>query len=169
MSIRFSCPTCSKQLQAPDALAGKRVKCKGCATLIDLPAAPEAEAVYDAQLVEEAPTVLDAVLVEGNGGATTSYAYYVYVVPKGEPVSQKLATVASLYDAGRSEHAYGVDLKWEETDRLAVQYLSAKYSTNISHEVTIAGEQVSIILRSNINNAAAPRGGMVFNLKKDRR
>ena len=45
---------------------------------------------------------VEAVLIETNGGATTSFVYEVHVVPKGWPASNE---VAWLYGAGRSEHA----------------------------------------------------------------
>ena len=44
---------------------------------------------------------LDAVLVETNGGATTSFGYLVYVLPRGAKPS-KNHEVAWLYAAGRN-------------------------------------------------------------------
>lgn len=40
MSITVSC-SCGKRLKAPDNLAGKRVKCPACGTLVDIPKVPE--------------------------------------------------------------------------------------------------------------------------------
>src|SRR4051794_18263388 len=38
MAISFSCPQCGRDYQvADDGLAGRRVKCKQCATLISIP------------------------------------------------------------------------------------------------------------------------------------
>ena len=109
---------------------------------------------------------VDAVLVEGNGGATTSFGYYLYVVPKGKKVSRKPdAAVASLYGARRSESAYGVDLKWDSTNKLTGEYLSAQSAEIVRDAVTVAGQQITITLRSNINNSAAPAGGMLYNLR----
>jgi hypothetical protein len=113
---------------------------------------------------------VDAVLIEGNGGATTSFSYYLCVVPKGKKVSGRPdAAVARLYGAIRGQHAYGVDLKWESANRLAGEYLGAQDSKVIKDAVTVAGQQISIILRSNINNSAAPSGGMLYNLRNTRR
>jgi len=39
MPIRFSCPNCNKQFKAKDSFAGKKVKCSGCAQVIQVPAA----------------------------------------------------------------------------------------------------------------------------------
>src|SRR5947208_1348029 len=61
---------------------------------------------------------VDAVLVEGNGDATTSFGYYVYVVTSGKAVSRRDGSVANFYGAVRSDSAYGVDLRWESDDRL---------------------------------------------------
>jgi hypothetical protein len=40
MPIEIACPGCGKQLKAPDAAAGKRVKCPQCATVVPVPAPP---------------------------------------------------------------------------------------------------------------------------------
>ena len=54
---------------------------------------------------------VDAVLLETNGGATTSFGYEVYVVERGaEPIGEP---AVFLYGAIRNQSAYGVNLKWE--------------------------------------------------------
>jgi len=40
MPIAVRCPTCSKKLSAPDALAGKRAKCPHCSQLMQIPVPP---------------------------------------------------------------------------------------------------------------------------------
>ena len=35
--ISFTCPACNKQLKIKDELAGKRVRCPGCATVLPVP------------------------------------------------------------------------------------------------------------------------------------
>ncbi len=110
---------------------------------------------------------VDAVLIEGNGGATTSFGYYLYVVTRGKKVSRKPdVAVASLYGAIRSKSAYGVDLKWDSNSELTGEYLSAQHSEIVKDAVTVAGQQITITLRSNVNNSAAPAGGMLYNLRK---
>src|SRR2546423_214954 len=37
MPIPFSCPECDKQLRVKDELAGKKIKCPGCAETIAVP------------------------------------------------------------------------------------------------------------------------------------
>src|ERR1700747_2716252 len=63
---------------------------------------------------------LEAVLVETNGGAATSFGYLVYIVPRGTKPSEG-TEVAMLYGAGRNEHAFGANLKWEAGSQLAAQ------------------------------------------------
>ena len=106
---------------------------------------------------------VDAVLLEGSGGATTSFGYYVYVVTTGNSVSRRDGSVAKFYDVVRSDSAYGVDLRWESDERLVCDYLRADI---VSNTVAVAGAQVVITLRSNITNSAAPSGGMLYNMKK---
>ncbi len=37
MAIKFSCPACGKQTQAPDEMAGKQARCPICKQVIDVP------------------------------------------------------------------------------------------------------------------------------------
>src|SRR3989339_512297 len=53
---------------------------------------------------------LDAVLVETNGGATTSYGYEIYVIKRGKKTSGKPPVY--LYGTARNENAYGANLRW---------------------------------------------------------
>lgn len=46
MPIKFSCPSCSKRLNAPDSAAGKTAKCPGCGKSVTV---PRVEKVYDAE------------------------------------------------------------------------------------------------------------------------
>ena len=64
---------------------------------------------------------IDAVLIETNGGATTGFGYYVYVLSRGE-VPEPGKSNVSLYNALRSECSSGVNLRWEALDHLVVQY-----------------------------------------------
>lgn len=43
MSIRFHCPTCGRKLKAELSAAGKRAKCGGCATIVEIPRDSEPE------------------------------------------------------------------------------------------------------------------------------
>jgi phage FluMu protein Com len=53
MPISVLCPSCNSKLNAPDAAAGKRVKCPKCQVLMELPA-PEP----DFEIVDDEPPVM---------------------------------------------------------------------------------------------------------------
>jgi phage FluMu protein Com len=44
MPITFSCNSCNKKLRVKDELAGRKVKCPGCATVLQVPATSTEEA-----------------------------------------------------------------------------------------------------------------------------
>jgi hypothetical protein len=106
---------------------------------------------------------LDAVLVETNGGATTSFGYLVYVVPRDAKPSES-TEVAMLYGAVRNDQAYGANLKWEGS-QLAVEYRDARQAALRKSTVTIGPHTVAIVLRSGVVDSAAPAGGMLYNLR----
>jgi hypothetical protein len=105
---------------------------------------------------------LEAVLVEINGGATTSYGYDVYVVKKGSDLSWA-RSVMSAYGAVRSEEAYGLDLKWDTPEILAIQFLRAKQSKLEADHLNIGGKTVRIVIRQGVSDSLAPPGGMQYN------
>jgi len=107
---------------------------------------------------------LDAVLVETNGGATTSFGYLVYVVPHGTKASEG-TEVAMLYGAVRNDQAYGANLKWEGS-QLAVEYRDARQAELRKPTVTIGPRTVMIVLRSGVTDSAAPAGGMLFTVAR---
>jgi hypothetical protein len=103
----------------------------------------------------------EAVLVETNGGATTSFGYEIHVVPTaGKPNG---SPAALLYGAVRNESAYGVNLKWESPNRLAVEFLQAKSVELKASELSVAGREVQVALRPGTVDPSAPAGGMLYN------
>jgi hypothetical protein len=104
---------------------------------------------------------IDAVLVETNGGATTSFGYRVHLVPAGSAVDDQ--ETAFLYAAGRSDCASGVNLRWAGPDRLVVEYLDAERVTSSAAE--IEGRQVAVELKPGVTDPQAPCGGMEYNLR----
>jgi len=104
----------------------------------------------------------DAVLIELNGGATTSFSYEVYITKKNKNLRFK-SSVANFYEAVRSDNAYGVNLIWNNQETLTIQYLTAKESTLSSEYVKIDDEIINIKLKSGINDPTAPNGGMLYN------
>ena len=108
---------------------------------------------------------VEAVLIETNAGATTSFGYEVHVVPKGRSTS---AQVAWLYGAGRSKNAYGANLKWTDDHELVIEYLDAREERLERASVNVEGRAVKVSLRSGVNDATAPAGGMLYNLERAR-
>jgi len=108
---------------------------------------------------------VEAVLIETNGGATTSFGYEVHVVEKGQPTRER---VAFLYRAGRNENAYGVNLKWVDDNQVAIEYWDARQQSLERASVNVAGRIIKVSLRSGINDPTAPAGGMLYNLERTR-
>jgi hypothetical protein len=108
---------------------------------------------------------VEGVVVETNGGATTSFGYVVYVVPTGASTFWRTG-VASLYAARRSPTAYGVNLTWPTPDMMMIEYLEAQ-SADLLRErpLTIGTRTISVGLISGITDPKACPGGMLFNLQ----
>ena len=106
----------------------------------------------------------DAVLIERNGGATTSFGYEVFIVPhEGQVGEGAPGAVASLYAATRNAQAYGVNLRWLSGDSLAVEYWRAREA--LIHEAALTGRQdrLRVVLRADVEDPKAPSGGMLYN------
>jgi hypothetical protein len=109
----------------------------------------------------------EAVLIETNGGATTSFGYDVFLVPPGQS-PQRGRPVASLYGAVRNESAYGVNLRWDGEHTLALEYLEAKQASLVEPLAVVSADSVRVVLRSGIEDPTAPAGGMLYNLRSRR-
>ncbi|HEX6976061.1 MAG TPA: hypothetical protein VF147_16755 [Vicinamibacterales bacterium] len=108
---------------------------------------------------------VEGVVIETNGGATTSFGYEVHVVPKGQRADDE---VAFLYGAVRNEHAYGVNLRWVTDSELVIEYLSARGESLQQDRIRVAGRTIKIALRSGVSDPAAPAGGMADSVKPKR-
>ena len=106
---------------------------------------------------------IEGVLIETNGGATTSFGYEIFVVPRGTKASGTPA--AFLYGASRSPKAYGVNLRWPSDSNLDVEFESAKSAKVGAPLVLVANRNVHVELKSNVTDPNAPAGGMLYNLK----
>jgi hypothetical protein len=107
---------------------------------------------------------VDAVLVEVNGGATTSFGYQVFLVPRGGKRSDP-SEVADLYEATRNAHAYGADLRWRSANELVVEYLAAKSTRLRKPTIEVESKSIGVILANGVLNENAPAGGMLYNLR----
>lgn len=107
---------------------------------------------------------VDAVLVETNGGATTSFGYEIYIV-EAQKRDNPDAKVATFYGAVRNEGAYGVNLVWDGDQRLTIQYLKAKSERIIASPISVGTQTIEIVLKKGVQDTAAPPGGMLYNLQ----
>ena len=108
---------------------------------------------------------IDAVIIEINGGATTSFTYDVMITTKGSNAKSG-NKVATLYGATRNESAYGVNLKWISNKVLSIEYFDTKSVKSQKDDVTINGNKIQVILKDGIWDKDAPSGGMLYNLNK---
>jgi hypothetical protein len=108
---------------------------------------------------------VDAVVVETNGGATTSFGYEIHLVPAGR--SKYWGTrVARLHGAVRSGRAYGVNLRWRGPAHLDVEYLRAESAVVESGgSFKVSGKTISVTLTDGIDDPKACPGGMLYDLK----
>jgi hypothetical protein len=109
---------------------------------------------------------VDAVLVETNGGATTSFGYQVFLLPRGQKPKEADHAVASLYGAGRNERAYGVNLRWTSNDTLFIEYLKAQHADWRNGALAVNGRVINIVMKSGVADPTAPHGGMLYNLER---
>ena len=129
-----------------------------------------ADSSFDEVAREASPNgEVEAVLVETNGGATTSFGYRVFVVPRGERVNENSeeSKVATFYGAVRSESAYGVNLKWHSQNELVIEFLNAKTESVLKPKINIENTEVFIKSKNGVKDPQAPSGGMLYNLEKN--
>lgn len=106
-----------------------------------------------------------AVVYELNGGATTSFAYEVKIEDAG--LFGLARKVAYTYDAIRNNKgAYGVVPRWVSDEELHIQYFSSRHDEVFSPYARLFGSPVKVEMKLNINDSAAPAGGMLYNLKQ---
>lgn len=107
---------------------------------------------------------VEAILIETNGGATTSFGYEVYVVECGAKPSSSPAV--SLYGAVRNQNAYGANLVWSSSDSLVVEYLSVKSAKLNTRNQSVQTQAIHFTLREGVFDNSAPSGGMLYNLRR---
>jgi hypothetical protein len=104
---------------------------------------------------------LDAIVMEDNGGATTSFGYTVLIAEVGSP-PRKGTRVASFYGATRSERAYGVNARWISDDVLRIEYLKAQSARlEPPGSFSVDGRSISVSLEAGISDPRACAGGML--------
>ena len=99
---------------------------------------------------------MEAVVVETNGGATTSFGYEVHVITAGAKLpnascgEQQKYSVAFLYGAV-TDGNYGLSLQWLGPDRLSVAYHEAESAKLFRPQLIIGAHTVSVALKQNDN------------------
>ncbi len=106
---------------------------------------------------------LDAVLVEVNTGATDTFRYDVFMLPKSATAHGK--PVLSLVGATRNDQAYGANFRWQGPSHLRVEYLKARDVQGAAGTFQVGDQTVQVELAPGILDAEAPSGGMAYNLR----
>ena len=106
-----------------------------------------------------------AVLIETNGGATTSFGYEIWLRDKNAGSGEQVGT---LYGAVRNDDAYGANLRWTDDRELSVEYLNARTEKLEKSRLFIAGREVRVVFKPHVSDPTAPAGGMLFNLEREK-
>ena len=110
---------------------------------------------------------VEGVVVEFNGGATTSFRYDIYLAPVGQKIDES-RRVAVLDGAARNEQAYGVNLRWASDRLLSVEYFEAKTAKIEESSVKVGNHDIKVALAPGVLDPSAPPGGMLGNLSLER-
>jgi hypothetical protein len=93
--------------------------------------------------------VVDAVLVRGNGGATTSFSYSVFLVPSATIFDER----APLFEPERAlfvaDHQKGLELVWRKPRFLEIRFAKARIFrfSNFWHSREVQNYQYVVELR----------------------
>lgn len=99
-----------------------------------------------------------AILMETNGGATTSYGYEIELHPAPHE-GEEPVLAGRVYGATRSECAYGVNLRWLSPTELALEFSKAD-SLDIPAKVNVGGKAITITAQAGVSDTDAACGGM---------
>jgi hypothetical protein len=108
---------------------------------------------------------MDAVVVEQDYNATTSFLYELRIVSRDSPL-QSGVPVASIYGAMRNERAYGINTKWENSSHVVVEFYKSQGVRRTVREINFGGRHVTIELKPGVFDPTAPPGGMAYNRNK---
>jgi len=107
---------------------------------------------------------IDASVIESNGGETTSFWYDICFAPRGGTRTTK-DSAAMLYGAGRNDYAYAINVRWESTNILIVEYQSAIRTKVAESAISTSGQPIHNQLRPGVADLDAPPGSMLENVK----
>ena len=125
--------------------------------------APELVSFDEVARVSSPDRRADAILVETNGGATTSFGYYVFVVPPGVKLKERddKYIVVKLHATTRNKSAYGANLNWSDKERLKIEFLSARSAELLEPTINYGGFDVAVELVRGVEDPSSPQGGML--------
>ena len=115
--------------------------------------------------VESPDHAVVAILIETNGGATTSFGNQVRLSERRSTFGGT-TRVAYLYGATRSATAYGVNLRWLSATELNIEYLNARSANLEKSETRIGSTMIHVALKADVPDLTAPSGGMLYNKTK---
>ena len=104
--------------------------------------------------------VAEAVVVESNRVATTSYGYDVVVVPHGAGW-KRVEAVAHFNAATRKPTVYGVTQRWRSGDSLVVEYWQARDARLDLPTVRVGDAVVHVTIQGGIMDSAATAYAML--------
>jgi len=99
----------------------------------------------------------DCVVYERNGGATTSFVYWVFVVPAKQKVQELTllpdtqCMVANLYGSIRNSNSFGVNVHWQDSSHLVIDCLKTEI-TEFSKNPTLRQRKFEVTLNQGVND-----------------
>lgn len=108
----------------------------------------------------------EIIVVEGNGGAISSFWYNVYIVKRGSSINLFSSNVAYYYGALRNDCAYGINVGWESENIVLIEYYSSEIS-ELETSIIIDDKKIKIVSNNNVVDEFAPPGGMLYNLENE--
>lgn len=114
----------------------------------------------------------ECVVFERNGGATTSFGYWIYLRPARSEANKNSASegnlqIANLYGAIRNDNAYGVNIRWKDSQTIIIECLNTKES-ELHNPARLNGREFKVILKEGLSDPSAPAGGMLYNIEKSK-
>ncbi len=115
----------------------------------------------------------ECVVFERNGGATTSFVYWIYLCHSRTNANSHMPgtgslRIANLYGAVRSTSAYGVNLRWADARTIVIECLETKEVIELLNDVELDGEKFKVIFKKGISDKSAPPGGMLYNIQNSK-
>jgi hypothetical protein len=101
------------------------------------------------QRVKSPDGVVDAVLVRGDGGATTGFAFAVFLVRSGTAFDEKAAPFEQDRAVFKTDHHEGLQLVWTKPQFLEIRFAKARifHFTNFWHSADVQNYRYVVEVR----------------------